>query len=201
MTNTERPTTKQEQKKQIAVSTPKKAESVPVVKKQEKTEKKKEVKEDKKKIEEKKKTTKPKIKKTEVSVKGVNLQISTKYSRDICKFIKHKKIDNVIYDLEQVLQMRRAIPMKGEIPHRKGKRMMSGRFPKKASENFLMLVKSLKSNAAVNEIENPVIVEAFANTGNRPFGKFGRVRRKRTHVILKAKQVKKNSLKKESNKK
>jgi len=62
--------------------------------------------------------------------------------------------------------------------------MMSGRFPKKASENFIMLLKSLKSNAANHELENPIIVEAYANIGNRPRGKFGKVRKKRSHVII-----------------
>ncbi|MBL7059184.1 hypothetical protein ISS08_01910 [Candidatus Pacearchaeota archaeon] len=201
MVNTEKPTTKQEQKKQAAVVKPKKTTQKPIVQKNTK----KELEEKTSKIDSKekkpqeetskegkskkeKKPEKPKINKTEVSVKGTNLHISTKYSKDICRFIKKKQIDSVIKYLEDVLLKKKAIPMRGEIPHRKGKRMMSGRFPKKASENFIMLLKSLKSNALANEIENPVITEAFANIGNRPRGKFGRVKRKRTHVIIKAKK-------------
>ena len=59
--------------------------------------------------------------------------------------------------------------MKGEIPHRKGK-IMSGRFPKNASEHFINLLKTLSANSNVNGLENPVIVEAIANIGERPFG-------------------------------
>ena len=199
MVNTEKPTTKQEQKKQAVVAKPKKEIYNPVVTKKPKKnieekveentneksskENTKEVKKQDKKIE------KTKVKKTEVSVKGTNLHISTKYSKEICRFIKSKKIDSAIEYLEAVLLKKKAIPMRGEIPHRKGKRMMSGRFPKIASENFIMLLKSLKSNAIVNEIENPIITEAFANIGNRPRGKFGKVKRKRTHVIIKAKKL------------
>lgn len=139
--------------------------------------------------------TKPKTKKTEAIVNGRNLQISTKYSSAICKFIKGKKIENAITDLEQVLTNKKSVPMKGEIPHRKGKGMMSGRYPKKASEHFIKLLKSLQANATANELDNPVIVEAIANSGSRPYGRFGRIRRKRTYVKIKAKEkrlVKKN---------
>ena len=43
--------------------------------------------------------------------------------------------------------------MKGEIPHRKGKGMMSGRYPLNAVKDFIMLLKSLKANAINHEIE------------------------------------------------
>lgn len=134
--------------------------------------------------------TKPKIKKSEVIVNGRNLPISTKYSSAICRFIKKKKIGDAIADLEQVLVNKKAVPMKGEIPHRKGKGIMSGRYPKKASKYFVKLLKSLQANANANELDNPLIVEAVANIGSRPYGRFGRIRRKRTHVKIKAKEKK-----------
>jgi len=133
--------------------------------------------------------TKPKVKKTETVVNAQNLPISTKYSKAICRFIKNKKINDAITDLEQVLVMKKAVPMKGEIPHRKGK-IMSGRFPKKASEHFIKLLKSLQANANNHEIEDSVIVEAIANIGSRPYGRFGSIRRKRTHVKIKAMEKK-----------
>jgi large subunit ribosomal protein L22 len=137
-----------------------------------------------------KKPVQEKPKKTEAVVNAHNLPISTKYSAAICKFIKNKKIEHAIADLEQVLVLKKAVPMKGEIPHRKGKGMMSGRFPKKATENFIRLLKSLLANANHNSLENPIIVEAIANIGARPYGKFGRVRKKRTHVKIKVKEKK-----------
>jgi ribosomal protein L22 len=87
--------------------------------------------------------------------------------------------------------------MKGEIPHRKGKGIMSGRYPRNAAEHFIKLLKTLKGNSNVNGIEEPIIVEAFANLGERPFGKFGAVRRKRTHIRI----VAKNKAKKQEKKK
>lgn len=152
------------------------------------------VKKQEEKMEEKKTEKKPevkKLKKTEAVVNTRNLPISTKYSKAICKFIKNKKIVNAITDLEQVVKLKKAIPMKGEIPHKKGKRMMAGRFPKNASQNFIKLLKSLLANATNNGLENPIISESIANIGKRPYGKFGSVRKKRTHIRLKAIDIKK----------
>ncbi|MEX0921020.1 MAG: uL22 family ribosomal protein [Candidatus Pacearchaeota archaeon] len=122
-------------------------------------------------------------------VNSNNLPISTKHSKAICKFIRGKKIGDAIADLEKVLVLKKAVPMKGEIGHRKGKGMMSGRFPKKASERFIKLLKSLSANSINHGIENPFVTEAIANIGSRPYGRFGRVRMKRTHVKLVAKNM------------
>lgn len=160
------------------------------VKELEKKEKPKEKLAKEKKTEKKPEVKKPK--KTEAVVNAKNIPISTKDSAAICRFIKNKKIENAIAELEQVLRLKKAVPMKGEIPHRKGKGMMSGRFPKKASQNFIKLLKSLSANATYNGLEEPVIVEAIANIGARPYGKFGGVRKKRTHIKLKAIEIKKD---------
>lgn len=140
--------------------------------------------------EEKKEPQKLKIKKTEAVVNALSLPLSTKQSVAICKFIKGKKIERAIADLEQVSVAKKVIPMKGEIPHRKGKGIMSGRYPKKASEQFIKLLKNLSANASVNELNNPIISNAIANNASRPHGKFGRVRKKRTHVKIIAKEKK-----------
>jgi len=172
--------------------------SVAKLKEKEIKEEKKSVRETEKKeenIKEEKKEEKPvkeKPKKTEAVVNAYNLPISTKHSAAICSFIKNKKIENAIAELGQVLILKKAVPMKGEIPHRKGKRIMSGRFPKKATQNFITLLKNLSANATYNGLENPVIVETIANIGSRPYGRFGLVRKKRTHVRLKAMELKEN---------
>lgn len=147
-----------------------------------------------KKPETKKKVEKSKVKKSEAIVKGKNLPISTKDSKFICKFIKNKTIEQAVKDLQEVIVQRKIVPMTGEIPHRKGKGVMSGRYPKKASENFLKLLKSLQGNANQGNLEEPIIVEAVANIGERPYGRFGRTRKKRSHVTIKVKE--KSELKK-----
>ena len=192
--NTEKPTGKDEMKKQI-VNAPivNKAdlEKAPVEK----------IKVEEKKTEEAKVETKPKTdikkkvkpakktKKTEVAVNATSIPMSTKYAASICKFIKYKTIGKAIADLEEVIAKKKAVPMKGEIPHRKG-RIMSGRFPKRASENFIVLLKSLKGNATNHDVEDPIIVEAIANLAQRPRGRFGAVRKKRSHVRIVAKEKK-----------
>ena len=141
---------------------------------------KKEIKEEKKKPIIKKEI----VKKDHALINAQSVHVSTKYAMAICKFLKYKSIETAISDLEQVIVKKKAVPMKGEIPHRKGKGMMSGRFPKRASEHFIVLLKGLKGNAVMNGLENPVIVEASANRAQRPFGKGG-IKRKRTHIRLK----------------
>ena len=151
---------------------------------------------------EKKKEIKKPVKKTvkeEVSVNVSGVPVSTKYAMAICKFIKHKPIEKAISDLEEVTKLKKAVPMKGEIPHRKGK-IMSGRFPKRASEHFIVLLKSLLSNANNHDVEEPVISFAMANFGSRPYGRHG-IKRKRTHIVIRAKNKKLNKKVKKKNKK
>jgi len=167
-----------------------KKEEKPVKEPEKKEEKPKEEKTKEKKTEKKTEVKKPK--KTEAVVNAKNLPVSTKDSAAICRFIKNKKIENAIAELEQVLMLKKAVPMRGKIPHRKGRGMMSGRFPKKASQNFIKLLKSLSANATYNGLEEPMIVEAVSNIGARPYGKFGWVRKKRTHIKLKAMERKKD---------
>ena len=164
------------------------------IKKEEKIEEKKTENIDEKKEEVKKPIQKkPAVKKTEAVVNGLDLRISTKVSGDICRFIKNKKISDAVADLRQVIIKKKAVPMRGEIPHRKGK-IMAGRFPKNASENFLKLLQTLAANSNVNGLENPVISEAVANKASKVYGRFGRVQKKRTHVriVAKEKMIKKS---------
>jgi ribosomal protein L22 len=83
--------------------------------------------------------------------------------------------------------MRKAVPMKGEVPHKKGN-IMSGKYPVKAAAIFIKLLKNLTANANVAGLNDPIISESIANIASRPYGKFGAVRKKRTHVKLVARQ-------------
>lgn len=194
-------------KQKTAIETPKKEETSSDESKQKKPEVKEEIKlkteakpekseiepkkeEPKTEDKTKKEPEKPVPKKTEAVARGKNFDLSTKKSAAICKFIKGKNIEKAIEDLESVLKHKKAVPIKGEIPHKKG-RIMSGVYPKKAAENFIKLLKNLSANANINNLENPVISEAVANIGSRPYGRFGRFRRKRTHVLIKVKERKK----------
>ncbi len=152
---------------------------------------KKESKRDEKK--EQKKDSKVKVvRKSEAIVRGISLHVSTKTSVEICRFIKGKSIREAVDYLEETIRGKKAIPMRGEIPHRHGfrddkqkRRMMSGRYPQNASENFIRLLRSVGSNAVANGIDEPIIAEAYANKASQPYGRFGRTRKKRTHIIIK----------------
>lgn len=126
---------------------------------------------------------KEKPKKTMAVVKGNNIPMSTKEARDICRFIKNKKIGDAIRDLEEVIKLKKAVPMRGEVPHRKGN-IGAGRYPVRAAQNFIILLKGLAGNS--NEINEPIINEGIANIASRPYGRFGRTRKKRTNIIIKA---------------
>ncbi len=148
-----------------------------------------------KKVKEEKKKVQKIVKKDKAIVNAKSIPISTKDAVAICKFVKKKLITKAIADLEKVLEFKKAVPMKGEIPHRKGK-IMSGRYPVKAVKQFIMLLKSLSANSNVNGLEEPEVAEAVANKASRPYGRFGSVQRKRTHVTLIAKEKTKKEKKK-----
>ncbi len=181
-TNTEQPANKAEQKKMIQPS----ATSKPAAPKPAPIEKKKEDKQNQKTQENK--SPKVKKKKSDKAVANAkNLHMSTKTASAICKFIKGKPLSVALKDLEEVANLKKAVPMKGEIPHRKGN-IMSGRYPVKAANQFIMLLKNLIANADQNELQNPIVKEAIANKGQLPYAKGGRWRRKRSHVFLTAKE-------------
>jgi ribosomal protein L22 len=143
--------------------------------------------------EEEKKETKKDEKKSEVSkgpkkkeavINGRDLRISTKHAIAVCNFIRNKNVDRAIVELEQVGNMKKPIPMKGEIPHKKG--IMSGRYPINAVKAFIRLLKSVKANAIVNELElEKVNIYCMANVASRPAKRFGQMKHKRSHVQIK----------------
>jgi len=146
-----------------------------------------------------KKQDKPK--KTEAIVNAKNLPISTKQSIAICNMIRNKELDKTISLLEQAEQEKIAVPMRGEIPHRKG--IMSGRYPITALGYFIKSLKSLKSNALVNELElEKYKLFCKADVASRPYRRFGKGKFKRTHLTLKLIQdIKKENKRKQGDEK
>ena len=139
-----------------------------------------------------------------------DLPLSTKYSIAICNIIRKKNPQEAIDMLEKVLRKKLAVPCKGEIPHRKrGHRIgkiLSGRYPIKASNIFIKLLKNLIANANVNglDTENIIITKAVANIAARPVKPtrlaYGRKKFKRTHVVLSVKEIKNKEAGKERKK-
>ena len=143
-------------------------------------------------IEEKKPVQKQTLKKKDEAVaRGLSLPISKKHAMYICSFIKNKRVESAIEDLEQVLKFKKAVPYKGEIPHRHG--MMSGRYPINASNAFIAILKGLKGNISVAGLapDKTRIYFASASWASRSQKKGG-ARFKRTHVVIKAREVESN---------
>ena len=136
--------------------------------------------------EEKKKEVKvEKKKRTNVSVQGLGLHMSPKAGKHICDMIRAKDIDLAIKMMEEVIMVKRAVPMNNrEIGHRHG--MAGGRYPVDASKEFLHLLKGLKSSAIYHEmeLEKSRITECYTNVATKPY-KRGGARAKRAHVFIK----------------
>ena len=139
----------------------------------------------------KKKDEKQTVKKEFAIARGTGLHISKRHGMYISKFIKGKNIDRAIMDLEQVQKLRLVVPFKGEIPHRKGRGMMSGRYPVKASGIVINVLKALKGNAIVNglDMNKTIITESVSNWASRPAKSDGRYA-KRTHLVITAREKK-----------
>jgi large subunit ribosomal protein L22 len=128
-------------------------------------------------------------KKEEAIAKGANIHASKKHCMYICDFIKNKPIDLAILQLGEIIKMKRAIPFKGEIPHRHELGGKPGRYPVNASKEFIFILKALKGNAIVNglDIDKTKIYLASATWASRP-SRRGGTRFKRAFVLLKAKE-------------
>ncbi len=138
----------------------------------------------------KKEEKKPEVKlekKFEATAHGSALHFSLKHSKYICAMISGKSIDKAMEELEQVTKLKRVVPFKGEIPHKPGKGMMSGRYPIKASAGFITLLKGLKGNAIQNQmdLDKTKITIASPSWARRPMRK-GNKQGKRVNIILKA---------------
>ncbi|MBU2589727.1 MAG: 50S ribosomal protein L22 [Nanoarchaeota archaeon] len=121
--------------------------------------------------------------------KGTNLAISTKYSIEICNFIKRKSVSKVQKYFADVLDFKKAIPFKRyimDLPHQKGKQGPA-RYPINAVKEILGVLNSAISNAEDKGLDTAslVIENAIANKGPTVW-KSGRNRRKakRTHVEI-----------------
>jgi len=129
------------------------------------------------------------------TVNAYALSISTKQSVEIASFIRNRKISQAKSLLSEVINKKRAVPFKRynrDTGHKPGK-IASGRYPEKASKEFIKLLSALEANAEYKGLDskNLVISEVIANKGTQqlhPGRHRGRVM-KRTHIKIVAKEV------------
>lgn len=102
---------------------------------------------------------------------GYEMAISFKYAIEICTAIKGKGIQEAMDYLEDVLEMKKAVPMKRhnkKVGHKNlDTNWNAGRYPQKAAKHIMKVLKNLDSNAEYKGLdkENLVIVHAQAKKG------------------------------------
>lgn len=121
---------------------------------------------------------------------GRSLPISFKISIEICNFLRKKKVSDAKNILQRVIKQEQAIPLKRfnrDVGHKPGK-IAGGRYPVKASQEFLGLISSAESNAQFKGMNtsNLVITHILANKGvsTRRFGRQRSRSAKRTNIEL-----------------
>lgn len=135
-----------------------------------------------------------------VSVRGWNLPISWKVSYNISRYIKYLPVEKAIKRLEEVIELKRAIPYwryNRDIPHRSNidGGIKQGRYPVKASKYFIKLLKSLEKNAEKLGLDKNKLIIVFSsaykgNTRPLKLNKGGYlVRGKSTHVEIYAMEI------------
>ncbi|MDO8646989.1 MAG: 50S ribosomal protein L22 [Candidatus Diapherotrites archaeon] len=102
-----------------------------------------------------------------------NAPVSLKYSTEISREIKGKRVAWAIQFLKAVAEKTRHLPLRRynkEVPHRKGDAIShtkTGRYPKRCATKWVELLEQLKANADYKGLnaENLIIIHAFASKG------------------------------------
>ena len=136
-------------------------------------------------------------KETMARVVGSSLPISTKFSVEICNFIRNKKISQAKKMLLGVVDRTRAVPFKRfkkDLSHKT--KIGPGRFPRNAALKIIELLESVESNAQFKGLNTSElqITHICAHLASRPWhsGRQRRRKNKRTHleIIVEEKKTK-----------
>ncbi len=137
--------------------------------------------------------------KTTARAKGNNLPISFKKSVEVCTAIRQKPLLKAIVMLEDIADMKKALPHKrfnkGGTGHKVG--MGPGRYPVKACNEIIDVLKNAEANARQKGLTEGelIITYAVANKASQQFH-FGRQRRrkmKRTNIDIVVEEVEKKA--------
>lgn len=125
----------------------------------------------------------------------ISLPISTKVSIEIAKKIKGMAPKDAITLLETVLAKTAAMPytqFNDNVAHRRGG-IGPGRYPEKASQEYIALIKSVVANAIHQSLdENKLIIHSIVVQKGSKTYKYSRVRglkSKNTHIEMVVAQV------------
>ena len=90
---------------------------------------------------------------------GKDMPVSPKMSREICGMIRGKKVDTAIKMLEEVIEIKRPVPLKRfnkRVSHKPG--VGPGRYPQKAARAILTVVKGASSNAEYKGLDTSEMI-------------------------------------------
>lgn len=131
-----------------------------------------------------------------VRAMGYEVPISFKHAMEICRVMKGKKVTQAITFLEGVIQLKFPVPLKKhkkKVAHKNIPNWYAGRYPQKAANEILKVLKNLKANAEYKGLnaEELIIVHAQAKKGRvierytpRAFGRAVPKRKQLTTVEL-----------------
>lgn len=106
---------------------------------------------------------------------GYELRISPRKSMELCREIKGMFVKDAKEYINDVIKLKRAVPFKRykrDVPHRKGKGIMAGRYPKNAAKEILKTIENAESNADYKglDTENLAIAHISAQRGRKTKG-------------------------------
>ena len=136
---------------------------------------------------------------------GIGLPISRKDSIEICNFIRGKKIAKVKEELKDVIDIKKAVPIKRFNKDRGHKKKIGpGKYPKKAAQEILRLLENVEANAQFKGLNTAdlIVYHISANQGATQWH-YGRQRRrkmKRTNLVIVVKEKKGEKVSKEDKK-
>lgn len=116
---------------------------------------------------------------------GRELKISPKKSMEVCRAIKGLKISDAKKYLEEVIDMKKAVPFhrfKRDVPHRKGKGIMAGRYPINVAKGILKTIEHAEHNAEYKGLdpENMFIYHIAPHRGRVTKGRMPRAQGRAT---------------------
>lgn len=126
--------------------------------------------------------------------KANDLHISTKHSVEICRYLRYKTTEAAKKFLEEVIALKKPVPFKRykrNVGHKAG--MAAGRYPQKAANEVLKLVKAAETNAQFKGLNtsNLKITKILANKASIPLtGRRHRTATKRTHLEIEVMETK-----------
>lgn len=128
---------------------------------------------------------------------GVALPVSFKQSVEICSFIKNRKVGEAKKILQDAADRKAAIPFKRynwDLGHKRG--IGPGRYPEKASIEFIRLIESAEANAQFKGLNtsNLIIAHISAHKAGKSwhFGRKSRRKMKRTNIEIVVEEKKKD---------